>query len=181
MEPLDGKTIAFLIFDNFEESDYVACSDMLENLGAVTEIVSPNDGPLQGLNYLDYGASFVVNRTLPQAKASEYDALVVPGGAVNIDDLRQDPRAHDFLRAFEHLAKPIVLIGHAPWLAVSAGIVEGVRLTSAPSLQPDITNAGGEWTEQETVRDGVFITSRSADTVDMLTDLLIEAIDEQAA
>lgn len=181
MEPLDSKKIAFLIFDNFEEADYVQLSEAFEELGANTEVISPNDGPLQGLNHLEYGASCVVNRTLSQARAKDYAALVVPGGVANIDELRRDSKAHDFMRAFEDAGKPIAMIGHAPWLAVTAGTVDGVKMTSYPSLSCDIVNAGGEWVDRDVVRDGVYITARDSNATDALSEALVEVLTEDPA
>lgn len=179
MEPLQGKTIAFLIDDNFEQVEYTAVNEALEDAGALTEIVSPHEGPLQGLNGLDYGESFAVTRTLDMAKPKDYDALVVPGGVVNADNLRTNMQAQAFLRAFEDAGKPIAMICHAPWLAINAGVVEGVTITSWPSLKHDITNAGGEWADRDAVHDGVFITARGPENVEAFTDRIIEALSDE--
>lgn len=181
MEPLEGKTIAFLIDDNFEQAGYVAVNEILVDAGALTEIVSPHEGPLQGLNKLDYGDSFTVKKTLAQAKVRDYDALVVPGGVVNADALRSNEKAQDFLHAFENAGKPIAMMCHAPWLAVSAGTADGVTMTSWPSIKRDIVNAGGEWVDRDVVRDGVFITARGPEDVHAFSDAIIEALSEEEA
>lgn len=181
MEPLEGKSIAFLIDDNFEEVEYTAVNEALVDAGALTEIVSPHEGPLQGLNKLDYGESFAVKKTLTQARVSDYDALVVPGGVVNADALRGDVRAQDFLRAFEDSGKPIAMICHAQWLAVSAGTAEGVTMTSWPSIKHDLRNAGAEWVDRDVVRDGVYITARGPEDIESFSDAIIEALSEEEA
>lgn len=176
MDQLEGKTIAFLIADNFEQVEYTAPNELLEDAGAITEIVSPNDGPLQGLNHLDYGESFAVARTLDVAKVDDYDAVVVPGGVVNADALRANPQAQQFLRDFENQGKPIAMICHAPWLAISAGVTDGVTMTSYYTLKDDLTNAGAEWIDTEVAHDGVFITSRNPDDIPAFTQALIDAL-----
>ena len=180
MEPLDGMTIAFLIDDNFEQIEYTAVNEILEDAGALTEIISPHEGPLQGLNKLDYGDSFAVKKTLAQAKVRDYDALVVPGGVVNADALRGNEKAQEFLRAFEDASKPIAMICHAQWLSVSAGTADGVTMCSSPSIKEDIKNAGGEWVDRDLVRDGVFITARGPEDVQAFGDAIIEALSEEA-
>lgn len=179
MEPLQGKTVAFLVDDYFEQVEYTAVNELLEEAGAVTEIVSPHEGPLQGLNNLDYGESFPVTRTLDMAKLGDYDALVVLGGVVNADNLRTNDRAHAFLRGFEQAGKPIGMICHAPWLAVTAGVADGVTMTSWPSVQCDIKNAGGEWVDEGVVRDGVFITARGPEDVEAFAEAVIDALSEE--
>lgn len=179
MEPLHGKKIAFLIDDNFEQVEYTAVNELLEEEGAITEIVSPNDGPLQGLNHIEYGESFTVAHKLSNAKVDSYDALVVPGGVVNADSLRTNKQAQAFLRDFENIGKPIAMVCHAPWLAVNAGVVDGVTMTSWPSLERDIINAGGEWVDRSVVRDGVFITSRGPNDVQAFVDAITEALSEE--
>lgn len=179
MGPLDGKTIAFLIDDNFEQVEYTGVNELLEEAGAVTEIISPNEGPLQGLNHLDYGESFAVAKTLGLARVDDYDALVVPGGVVNADSLRTNVLAHKLLRDFESAGKPIAMICHSPWLAVTTGIVDGVKMTSWPSLECDIINAGGSWVDQEVVQDGVFITSREPDDIPAFAETIIKALSEE--
>lgn len=179
MEPLQGKTIAFLIDDNFEQVEYMAVNDALEEAGAVTEIISPHDGPLQGLNHLDYGESFAVTRTLAHARPRDYDALVLPGGVVNVDSLRMNDQALAFIRAFDDAGKVIAMQCHAPWLAISAGIVDGAVMTSAPSIKIDIKNAGGDWVDDEVVRDGIFITCRSPEDVELFAGEIVAALSEE--
>ena len=179
MEPLQGKTIAFLIDDNFEQVEYTAVNELLEDAGAVTEIISPNEGPLQGLNHLDYGESFAVTRTLDLARPGDYDALVIPGGVVNADNLRMNNKALDFLRAFEDTGKVIAMICHSPWLAVSAGLADGVVMAGWPSIQKDIKNAGGDWVDDAVVRDGIYITCRGPEDVEAFANEIIDALSEE--
>ena len=160
MAQLDGKTIAFLATDGVEQSELAEPFAAIEKAGAKAELVSLEHGRIQGMEHHDKGRTFEVDRTLDEVDASDYDALVLPGGVANPDALRTDRSAVDFVRAFFEQGKPVGAICHAPWMLAEAGVVDGVRLTSWPSLETDMRNAGADWVDEEVVTDGGLVTSR---------------------
>lgn len=150
----------------------------LEAAGAKTEVISPKDGKIKGWNHTDWGDSVKVDVNLKSAKADNYDALVLPGGVMNPDHLRQDPDAVKFVRSFVDAHKPVAAICHGSWMLVEAGVVKGRKLTSWPSLKTDIKNAGGEWVDQEVVTDHGLVTSRKPDDLPAFNKKIIEEITE---
>jgi protease I len=160
-DELKRKKIAFLAADMVEQVELTGPWKALEEVGAELELISIKDGEIQGFNHYDKADKFKVDRTVEEADPSEYDGLVLPGGIGNPDNLRQDENAVQFVRAFFEQGKPVAAICHAPWLLVEAGVVRGRTLTSFPSLQTDIRNAGGNWVDEEVVVDNGLITSRS--------------------
>ncbi len=161
MEPtLKGQRVAILATDGVEQIELEEPRKALDAAGAVTHLIAPQDGSIQAMNHDEKGARIPVDRKLADVRPSEYDALLLPGGVANPDQLRTDERAVQFVREFMLAEKPVAAICHAPWMLVEANAVAGRTLTSWPSLQTDIRNAGGEWVD-ETVRiDDRLITSR---------------------
>jgi protease I len=160
MADLSGLRVAVLVTDGFEGAELVDPTDALQKAGAHVEVVAPHPGTVQALRHLDKGRTVPVDRLLHDARPEEYDALLLPGGALNADALRALPKAQAFVRDFQDAGKPMAVICHAPWLLVSAGLVRGRRLTSYHTIQDDVRNAGGEWLDREVVEDGNWVTSR---------------------
>jgi protease I len=150
----------------------------LRDAGAETELIAPDSGEVQAFNHLDAGDTFPVDRTVADADPDDYDGLVLPGGVANPDFLRTDEDAVAFTRAFFEAGKPVAAICHGPWTLVEAGVVEGRTLTSWPSLQTDIRNAGGHWVDEEVQVDGGLVTSRKPDDLDAFNAKTIEEIGE---
>jgi protease I len=172
---LHGKRIAFLLTDGFEEVELTQPRKALDEAGAKTEIVSPANGEIQGMNHNDKGDKFRVDITLDKADPEDFDALVLPGGVMNADELRTYPDAVSFVKAFFDQGKPVAAICHAPWMLVEAKVVSGRTLTSWPSLQTDIRNAGGKWIDHEVVQDGQLTTSRKPDDIPMFNRKMLDA------
>jgi protease I len=162
---LKRKKVAILAADMFERVELEEPRKALENAGADVEIVSIHDGEIQGFDHFDPANTVPVDRTVEEASADDYDALLVPGGVGNPDQLRGDENAVAFVRAFHDAGKPMAVICHGPWVLVESGAVRGRRLTSWPTLETDIRNAGGEWADEEVVVDGNLVTSRKPDDI----------------
>ena len=177
-DDLKGKKIAFLATDMVEQVELTDPWKALENAGAELELVSLKDGEIQGFDHYDKADRFKVDRTVEEANASDNDGLVLPGGVGNPDTLRQDENAVRFVRDFFEQGKPVGAICHAPWTLVEAGVVRGRRLTSFPSLQTDIRNAGGNWVDEEVVVDSGLVTSRKPDDLPAFDKKLIEEFAE---
>lgn len=175
---LQGKKIAILATDGFEQSELMEPRKALDQAGAETFVVSPKTGEIKGWKSKDWGDTVKVDRSLDQAKPDEFDALLLPGGVINPDHLRMEPKAVDFVRAFVSSGKPVAAICHGPWMLVESGSVQGKTITSWPSLKTDIKNAGGNWVDQEVARDGQFITSRRPDDIPAFSQALIELVSE---
>jgi protease I len=159
--PLQGRRVAFLATDGVEEAEYAQPRAAAEQAGADVDLVSPQPGAIQAMRGLDRSARFDVDRTLDQADPADYDALVLPGGAINPDRLRMNPQAVAFALTFFMQAKPVAAICHGPWTLVEADVLDGRTLTSYPSLSTDIVNAGGIWVDAEVSVDSGLVTSRS--------------------
>ncbi len=165
-QTLQGRTIAVMATDGFEQSELQGPKRRLEALGAKVEVVSPADGKqIRGWNDKDWGDSVAVDKSLSDANAADYDALVLPGGVINPDILRLDDAAIAFVRAFDKAGKTVAAICHGPWLLVESGLAKGKRVTSWPSLKTDLANAGAQWQDAEVVIDGNVITSRNPDDI----------------
>jgi protease I len=175
---LKGKKIAFLAADMFEEVELAEPWKALEGAGAELDLVSLEEGEIQGFNHYDKAGSFKVDKPVEEASAGDYDALVLPGGVGNPDNLRQDENAVQFVRDFFEQGKPVGAICHAPWTLVEAGVVRGRTLTSFPSIQTDIRNAGGNWVDEEVHVDQGLVTSRKPDDIPVFNQKLIEEIAE---
>ena len=158
---LDGLRVAIILSDDFEQAEMTEPRKALEQAGATTVLISPKPGQVTGMNHDVKADSFNVDMTLDQTQPNDFDAVMLPGGALNADFLRLHPKAQNFVKQMDSNAKPMAIICHAPWLLVSAGIVKGRKLTSYQTIQDDIRNAGGNWVDQETVRERNWVTSRS--------------------
>ena len=157
---LNGLRVAILATDGFEQSELLEPQKALREAGATPEIVAPKSGEIQGMQHHDKGDKVKVDRTIDDAKANDYDALVLPGGVANPDELRTNPRVVAFIRAFVAAKKPIAAICHGPWSLIEADAVQGRTVTSWPSLKTDLRNAGANWVDREVVVDGRLVTSR---------------------
>ncbi len=175
---LNGKRVAILATDGFEQSELLEPKRLLEEAGAQTTVVSLNPGQIKGWNEKDWGQSVAVDKTLDQCSAEEFDALLLPGGVMNPDKLRMEPKAVEFASAFFEAGKPVGAICHGPWLLVEADVVSGRRLTSWPSLQTDLRNAGAKWSDEQVVTDQGLVTSRKPADIPAFAKKLIEEIGE---
>ncbi len=176
--PLSGKKIAILAADGFEQVELTEPKKALEQAGAKTEIVSPAQGEVRGWKDKDWGDKFRVDVPLESADPSSYDALLLPGGVMNPDKLRTIPKAVQFVKAFFDSNKPVAAICHGPWTLVEAGVLRGRTITSWPSLQTDIRNAGGNWVDKEVVNDNGLVTSRKPDDIPAFNAKMIEEFGE---
>ncbi|MDX6488201.1 MAG: protease [Gaiellaceae bacterium] len=179
-QELQGKKVAFLAADAYEESELKKPWQALEEAGAELTLVSLEEGEITALNEqeLKPGATHPVDEIVGQARAEDYDALVLPGGVGNPDKLRADPDAVEFVRAFFEAGKPVGAICHGPWTIVEADVVRGRTLTSYPSIKTDIRNAGGTWVDEEVHVDQGLVTSRKPDDIPAFVEKLIEEIAE---
>jgi deglycase len=171
---LDGRRVAFLATDMFEQVELTEPWKALEQAGAQLELVSLESGEIQGFNHYDKADKFRVDTTVVDASADEFDALVLPGGVGNPDTLRANEDAVRLVRDFFETGKPIAAICHAPWMLIEAEIVQGRSLTSFPSLRTDIRNAGGRWVDKEVCVDEGVVTSRSPDDLPAFNAKLLE-------
>jgi protease I len=166
---LKGKKVAILAADMFERVELEEPRKALEDAGADVEIVSIHDGEITGFDHFDPVTALRVDRTVEEVSPDDYDALVIPGGVGNPDQLRGDENAVAFVRGFHGAGKPMAVICHGPWALIEAGVVRGRRLTSWRTLETDIRNAGGDWVDQEVVVDGNLVTSRKPDDLPAFT------------
>ena len=172
---LKGLRVAILAADGAEEVELRKPWEALEKAGAHVELLSLKKGKLQAFRHLDKGGTYDIDKKVADADPDEYDALFVPGGVANPDFLRMDPKAVEFARSFFAAGKPVASICHGPWVLVEANAVSGRTLTSWPSLQTDIRNAGGNWVDEQVVVDGALVTSRKPDDIPAFVDRMIEA------
>jgi deglycase len=176
MADLQGKRIAFLATDMVEQVELTEPWKAVEEVGGRPELISLEDGEIQGFNHYDKADTFEVDRTVEEASTDEYDGLVLPGGVGNPDTIRTDEKAVAFVREFVESGKPVAVICHGPWTLVEADVVRGRTLTSWPSVQTDIKNAGGHWVDEEVVQDGNLTTSRKPDDLPAFCQTLVEEI-----
>ena len=162
---LQGKKIAILATDGFEQVELLEPRKALDDAGAQTQVVSPKDGKIKGWNIKEWGKEVQVDIPLKSAKPEEFDALLLPGGVMNPDHLRMDPQAVQFVKHFTDEGKPVAAICHGPWTLIEAGAVRGKTMTSWPSLKTDLKNAGANWVDKEVVSDGTLVTSRKPDDI----------------
>jgi protease I len=175
---LRGKRIAFLAADGVEQVELTEPWKAAKEAGAEVELLSIKSGEIQGMHHLDKADRFPIDREVSKASVSDYDGLVVPGGVANPDKLRMDPAAVRFVTAFIEEGKPAAVICHGPWILVEAGVVKGRTVTSWPSLQTDIRNAGGTWVDEEVHVDNGLVTSRKPADLPAFNSKMIEEFAE---
>jgi deglycase len=179
MGKLDGKKIAFLAADGVEQSELTEPWKAVEEAGGKPELISLEDGEIQGVEHeIEKRDTFKVDAVVADVDPADYDGLVLPGGVMNPDKLRADEDAVSFVRAFVEAGKPVGAICHGPWTLVEAGVVEGRELTSYPSIQTDLRNAGANWVDQEVVVDNGLVTSRSPRDLDAFCSKVVEEMCE---
>ena len=175
---LEGKTIAILATNGFEEVELTKPRKALEDEGATTHIISPEEGTIKAWDHTDWGDEYEVDVTLDEADASDYDNLLLPGGVMNPDSLRVSKQAVQFVAGFLHAGEPIAAICHAPQLLIETGELEGRKMTSYPSIKTDLVNAGANWVDEEVVVDQGLTTSRNPDDIPAFNSKMIEEFTE---
>lgn len=175
-QTLNGKTIAILVTDGFEQVELTGPRDALKKAGAKVKILSDSKDKVRGWNHDQPADSFKVDGTFETARIDEYDAVLLPGGVINADQIRNLPKAQEIVQKAAQADKPIAVICHGAWLLVSAGLVKGKTLTSWNSLKDDINNAGGHWVDRQVVKDGHLISSRKPDDIPAFNKQLIETL-----
>jgi protease I len=178
---LEGVRVAILAMDGVEDAELREPKKALEAVGVRTILFSPKAGSIQSFRHFDKADQFPVGATLEDAIAQDFDAVLLPGGALNADTLRVQPRAQEFVREMDRQAKPIAVICHAPWLLISAGLVRGRTLTSYHTIQDDIRNAGGIWNDQEVVRDRNWVSSRQLSDIPAFNRAIVQLFAEKRA
>ena len=173
-DKLQGKRVAFLATDMVEQVELTEPWKAVKDAGGTPELVSLEEGEIQGFNHYDKADTFKVDRTVEEARAEDYDALVIPGGVGNPDTMRTHENAVQLVRDFFEQGKPVGVICHGPWMLVEAGVVRGRKVTSWPSLQTDIRNAGGDWVDQDVVVDDGLVTSRKPDDLPAFNEKIVE-------
>ena len=176
-DQLSGKRIAFLVAnEGVEQVELSEPARAVRDAGAEADLIAPADEPVQAFNHLDKGDTFEPDRIVADADPADYDGLVLPGGVANPDQLRTKSQAVEFVRSFFDAGKPVAAICHAPWTLIEADVVRGRKLTSWPSLQTDLRNAGAEWVDEEVCVDDNLVTSRKPDDLDAFNSKLVEAL-----
>lgn len=178
MANLSNKKVAILVADGFEQVEMTKPREALDKAGAKTFIISPVAGEVEGWNHFDKGDKFAVEFLLEEASAKDFDALLLPGGVANPDQLRINPKALDFIRGFFDAGKPVAVICHGPWTLIDAGVVKGRTITSWPSVKTDLINAGAKWVDEECVVDNGLVSSRKPDDLPAFIDKMIEEFGE---
>lgn len=174
MAALNGKKVAILVAEGFEQVELTDPKKALDDAGAETRIVSPAKGEVQGWKHFDKADKFKVDVPLEQADAADFDALLLPGGVANPDQLRTLPKAVQFVREFFDAGKPVAAICHGPWTLIEAGAAKGRTITSWPSLKTDLTNAGAKWVDQEVVVDNGLVSSRKPADIPAFNSKMLE-------
>jgi protease I len=175
---LNNTRVAALVDNGFEQSELIEPKKALEAAGARVDVVSPQQGTVKGWQHTDWGQEVTVDVALDSASPDNYDALLLPGGVMNPDKLRANAKAVQFVRAFVNSGRPIAAICHGPWTLIEAGGVKGRKMTSWPSLQSDLKNAGAHWVDQEVVTDNGLVTSRKPDDIPAFNKKMIEEFAE---
>jgi len=180
-KPLDGMRVAIVCATDFEQAEMTEPRKALKDAGAETVLVSPKPGEVHGMHHDQMGDTFKVEMTLAEAEPDHFDGLLLPGGALNADQLRVIPEAQGFVRNFQERGKPMAVICHAPWLLASAGLAGGRKLTSYHTIRDDMRNAGAEWVDQEVVVDGNLVTSRQPSDIPAFNREMIALFTRQRA
>ena len=175
---LSNKRVAALVDNGFEQSELLEPKKALEQAGAKVDVISPQQGKVKGWKHTDWGEEVSVDRQLDGASADEYDALLLPGGVMNPDQLRMDSRAVQFVKRFFEDGKPIAVICHGPWTMIEAGVVRDVTMTSWPAVKTDLINAGARWVDKEVVVDRGIVSSRKPDDIPAFNRKMIEEFAE---
>ncbi|PYJ24881.1 MAG: protease [Verrucomicrobia bacterium] len=175
---LDGKKVAILVADGFEQVEMTKPREALDEAGAETKIVSLKPGKIQGMHHADKGDKFDVDLTVKDARPQQFDALMIPGGLLNPDALRLDQSALEFARHFFRQHKPVAVICHGPQVLISADLVRGRKMTSWPAIQVDMRNAGARWVDEEVVVDNGLVSSRKPDDIPVFNRKMIEEFGE---
>ncbi len=178
---LNGTIVAILATNGFEEAELFEPRKALEEAGATTRIIAPRAGKVQGMKHDEKTKTVDVDLTLDKAKPEEFDALLLPGGALNADALRMEMKAQEFVKSFDRAGKPIAVICHGPWLLVSADLVNGRTLSAYHTIQDDIRNAGGEWKDEEVVRDKNWVSSRQPSDIPAFNREMLRLFSERKA
>lgn len=176
MHNLQGLKVAILVADGFEQSEMVKPKKALDEAGAKTYIISPSKEKVKAWLSKNWSDTFQIDKELSQAKAEDYDALLLPGGVINPDTLRMNTEAVNFIKHFVKAHKPIAAICHGPWTLINAEGVKGKTMTSYPSLKMDLINAGANWVDQEVVKDDNIVTSRKPDDIPAFCETFIELL-----
>lgn len=176
---LQGKKVAILVTDGFEQVELLEPRKALDDAGANTQVVSPKDSQVKGWNHTEWGKEVAVDVALKSAKAGDFDALLLPGGVMNPDHLRMMPEAVAFVKQFIDTGKPVAAICHGPWTLIEADAVRGHTITSWPSLKTDLKNAGANWVDKEVVRDDNLVTSRKPDDIAAFNREMIQLFAEE--
>jgi len=174
MKQLEGKKVAILVADGFEQVELTGPRQALDAAGAETQIVSPAKGKVKGWQHTEWGDEMKVDVPLDQARADQFDALLLPGGVMNPDHLRRNPQAQQLVKAFFDADKPVAAICHGPWTLIDAGVARGRKMTSYETIQTDLKNAGVQWVDQEVVIDGNLTTSRKPDDIPAFNKAIVE-------
>ncbi len=177
-DELRGKRIAALVDNGFEQVELLEPRKALEQAGAKVDVISPQKSDVKGWNHTDWGQTVKVDVPLDQARPEEYDGLLLPGGVINPDKLRINSKAVEFVKAFATTGQPIAAICHGPWTLIEAGAVRGRKMTSWPSLQSDLRNAGAQWVDEEVCVDNGLVTSRKPDDIAAFNRKMIEEFAE---
>ncbi len=174
MDNLQGKNVAILVADGFEQVELTEPKKALEQAGARTQVISPKDGKVKGWNHTDWGQEIPVDLPLDRARAEDFDALLLPGGVMSPDKLRVLPEVQRFVKAFFDAGKPVAAICHGPWTLIDAGVVRGRQMTSYETIRTDLRNAGAQVVDREVVVDGNLVTSRKPDDIPAFNKAMIE-------
>jgi protease I len=177
-QQLQGKRVAILVTDGFEQVEMESPRQALDDAGALTELVAPGAGMVRGWKHTEWGDQFEIDRNLAKANPHDFDALVLPGGVISPDKLRVNPDAVEFVRDFFRHGKPVAAICHGPWTLINAGVVEGRRITSYESVKTDLENAGADWEDSEVVVDNGLVTSRQPSDLPAFNAKMIEEFAE---
>ncbi len=175
---LDGMRVAIIVSTDFEQVELAEPKKALEQAGATAKIISTQSGKITGMKHDEKKDQFSVDLTLDSASPDDFDAVLLPGGALNADFLRVQPKAQEFVRQIDQAGKPMAIICHAPWLLISAGLVKGRTLTSYHTIRDDIRNAGGNWQDKEVVRDSNWVTSRQPDDIPAFNREMLDLFSE---